>query len=69
MCGIKQMIEHGTVEWQLEQAEETLRDILAIAKDFKSKPYQKIAFLADHVLTHNTITRMAQQAGRKSLGK
>ena len=63
------MSEHGTIEWQLEQAEETLREILTIAKEFKSKPYQRIAFLADHVLTHNTITRMAQQAGQKSLEK
>jgi hypothetical protein len=62
-------MEHGSIEWQLEQAERALADIRDIASEYKSKPYQKIRFLADHAITHNIIVRAAQQAGKASLDK
>lgn len=63
------MAEIGSVEWQRDQAEAALREILEIAQEFKSKPYAKIRHIADYILTNNAITRMAQQAGQASLDK
>ena len=56
-------MEHGSIEWQLDQAETALREIAELARTKQTKTHKRIVFLADHVLTHNTITRMAQQAG------
>lgn len=59
------MSEHGSIEWQLEQAENALRDIREIAEQFKTKAWKSVEFRARHTLEHNIITRAAQEAGKK----
>ena len=66
---MRKMAEHGSVEWQLERAEQTLRDIYDIAKVYKTGDWKKVAHMADNCVTNNIITRAAQEAGRKSLAK